>query len=97
MTAEIDESLVTQAVSGDHKALSQLLDRFAPRIQREVAGQISQQWRSALDAEDIMQVTFLEAFPAGGSPAGLRFAGFRRLADAHCQEQLAGCDSRIAG
>lgn len=60
--ATTDDELVPRAVSGDRKALSSLLDRCGDQIARRLGGEIGQQWRSVLDVEDVMQVTFVEAF-----------------------------------
>jgi len=57
-----DEAIFARAVSGDPNALSDLLDRFGPQVERRLAGKLNPQWRSAMDIEDIMQVTFLEVF-----------------------------------
>ncbi|MCZ6653780.1 MAG: RNA polymerase sigma factor [Planctomycetota bacterium] len=57
-----DQTLLTQAAAGDKDALSEVLDRFGPQVEHQLESKIGQQWRGALDAEDIMQVTFLEVF-----------------------------------
>lgn len=53
-------TLIPQAVAGDEVALTALLERFGPEVARAL--HISPQWRSAVDADDVMQVTYLEAF-----------------------------------
>jgi RNA polymerase sigma-70 factor (ECF subfamily) len=55
-----EDALVTQAVDGDDDSLSTLLKRCGPRLQRELT--IADRYRSVLDAEDVMQVTYVEAF-----------------------------------
>ena len=54
--------MVSKAVAGDHEALSELLQQHAPAMRRKLARAIGDAWRSSVDAEDVMQVTFLEAF-----------------------------------
>lgn len=70
---ETDQTLLTRAVAGDADALSVLLRRHGPAAQARLA--IAPQWRSMLEPEDVMQVTYLEAFmqidrfdPARGTP-----------------------------
>lgn len=60
---ELDESILTnRAASGDMDALSELLAEHGPRISRQLSTQIRAVHRRVLDAEDVMQVTYLEAF-----------------------------------
>jgi RNA polymerase sigma factor (sigma-70 family) len=54
--------LVEQAVAGDMDALSTLLTEHGPGIANRLATQIRPVYRGLLDAEDVMQVTYLEAF-----------------------------------
>ncbi len=79
--AGTDDELVRQAVQGDHDALSALLARYGLPIERQLQGLIARQWRSVLDVEDVMQVTYLEAFlqikQCPASDAGA-FAGWLR-------------------
>ncbi|RMF72428.1 MAG: sigma-70 family RNA polymerase sigma factor [Planctomycetota bacterium] len=64
--AHADESrarrLIRAAVDGDGDALEALLEQFGPVAAHRIAAEIGAQWRSALDVDDIMQVTYLEAF-----------------------------------
>ena len=55
-----DDALVERAVAGEDEALSQLLERHGLRIRNELS--INPKWRSILDPDDVMQVTYLEAF-----------------------------------
>ncbi len=56
------DSLVQEAVQGDSRALSALLEHFGPRVAGHLNGQIASEWRASIQVEDVMQVTFLEAF-----------------------------------
>lgn len=51
-----------QAVAGDVQALRQLLDRHGRTVRDKLAGGINSRWQSVLDADDVMQTTYLEAF-----------------------------------
>jgi RNA polymerase sigma-70 factor (ECF subfamily) len=55
-----DDELVKRAVRGDQDALSTLLNLYGPQIQSTL--DIGRRWRSSIEAEDVMQVTYLEAF-----------------------------------
>ncbi|HPF38813.1 MAG TPA: RNA polymerase sigma factor [Phycisphaerae bacterium] len=57
-----EESVVAQAVSGDEEALAKLLHLAAPQLRARLASAISSKWNSVLDVDDVLQVTYLEAF-----------------------------------
>ena len=59
---EPDVQLLEQAVGGDATALRALLARYGPQLRKRIRGKIGKQWRSVLDADDVIQVTYLEAF-----------------------------------
>src|ERR1043166_2811080 len=58
----IDPILLQQAVEGDAAALRVLLEHFGGEVRNRIRGMIDKRWRSHLDEDDIMQVTYLEAF-----------------------------------
>ena len=58
--AESESNLIAQAVEGDRDALTTLLRKYGPRLRQHL--RISRTWRGWLDAEDVLQVTYLEAF-----------------------------------
>lgn len=53
---------VQKAVAGDEDALALLLGRHGPGVREQVLPTIATKWRTVLDVDDIMQVTYLEAF-----------------------------------
>ncbi|HUN80000.1 MAG TPA: RNA polymerase sigma factor [Phycisphaerae bacterium] len=57
-----DAKLLQQSVEGDAGALRILLERFGGEVRRRIAGRIEKKWQSVLDEDDVMQVTYLEAF-----------------------------------
>ena len=67
-----EDELVALAKAGDKDALSQLLVRHGPAVRRGL--HINPKWRSVLEADDVMQVTYFDAF--------LHIAEFRSGADA---------------
>lgn len=60
--SDSDEALVARAADGDRDALSELLQRFGPQVRERIAPKIGDEWRAAIDVEDVMQVTYLDAF-----------------------------------
>lgn len=62
-TGQPDElDLIERASSGDEAALADLLRLVGPIVTERLRTKIAAQWRSSLDVEDVMQVTYLEAF-----------------------------------
>ncbi len=57
-----EEQIVTRAIAGDEDALTSVLRRFGPVVRDRIKHRIGTQWRSAVDEDDVMQVTYLEAF-----------------------------------
>lgn len=57
-----DDQLLAGAASGDPEALKALLERYGPPVRATIDAEIGQTWRSAIDADDVMQVTYMEAF-----------------------------------
>lgn len=63
------------ARAGDADALSRLLLRFGPQVRANLT--IQPHWRAAIDADDIMQVTYTDAFLRIGSCAARHEGAFR--------------------
>ncbi|HVZ93185.1 MAG TPA: RNA polymerase sigma factor [Phycisphaerales bacterium] len=60
---EPDElQLVNRAVAGDEDALTELLEREGPPLRERMGPKIGAPWRSQIDADDVMQITYMEAF-----------------------------------
>jgi RNA polymerase sigma-70 factor (ECF subfamily) len=80
---EQDDGTLAKAVAGDQAALSRLLERFGAEVASEL--RISPKWRGIVDADDVMQVTYLEAFLGirgfkPGGPGAFK-AWLRRIAE----------------
>jgi DNA-directed RNA polymerase specialized sigma24 family protein/DNA-binding XRE family transcriptional regulator len=56
------QPLLARALSGDADALSALLKQAAPSLRASLKGRIGRRWQSLLEADDVLQVTFVEAF-----------------------------------
>lgn len=72
--AEATDQLLTKALAGDQRALIALLEEIGPQVRARIATKISPTWRTLVDEDDVMQVTYLEAvmrlqsFTNGGVP-----------------------------
>jgi len=62
MSDEESLELMKRAVSGDLQALTELLEACGPIVRQRLANAISPLWRSAIDEDDVMQVSYMEAF-----------------------------------
>lgn len=87
-----DDQSLQSAIAGDVPAMSQLLREHAPALRAQII--IEPQWRSVLDPDDILQVTFLEAFLRIGSFSdqgpGALLAWLRRIADNNLRDAIKG-------
>ncbi|MCB9858216.1 MAG: sigma-70 family RNA polymerase sigma factor [Phycisphaerales bacterium] len=57
-----EESHIAKAVAGDEESLATLLHQAAPQLRAKLGASISAKWQSVLDVDDVLQVTYLEAF-----------------------------------
>lgn len=93
MPQDDEDKLLGVAVAGDQAALSELLARHGPPLAARIAAGIGAKWRSVLDADDVMQVTYVEAFlhirdfvPRG---PGAFAAWLRRIAENNLRDAIA--------
>ena len=49
-------------MAGDALALRPLLERYGSQVRQAIRGKIGRRWQALLDEDDVMQVTYLEAF-----------------------------------
>lgn len=94
MDSEREAACVQGAVAGDEEALSELLAVFGPEVRERLKSKIGPQWRGTLDEDDVMQVTYLEAFlrinqfkPRG---AGSFMAWLSQVAENNLRDALRG-------
>ncbi|MBI1827672.1 MAG: sigma-70 family RNA polymerase sigma factor [Planctomycetes bacterium] len=59
---ESDQELLARAISGEEGALCVLLEQYGIQLHAELEIRIGAKYRGLVDADDIVQVTFLEAF-----------------------------------
>ena len=57
-----DTELLERAVAGDAAALRPLLECYGSQVRQAIRGKIGRRWQALLDEDDVMQVTYLEAF-----------------------------------
>lgn len=87
-----DLSQLRQAISGNHDALASLLARHGPPVCAALA--INPKWQSVVSPEDVMQVTYLEAFlrisdfQISGAPHTAFAAWLRRIADNNLRDAV---------
>lgn len=89
-----EDSLVQAAVAGDEDALATLLEEHGVAVREGLS--INPQWRAMLDPDDVMQVTYLEAFLRirtlqHPSPAGFA-AWLRRIAENNLRDVVRWLD-----
>ncbi|MFG0327689.1 MAG: RNA polymerase sigma factor [Phycisphaerales bacterium JB037] len=60
--AASDTELIMQAQAGSDAAAEELLERHGGIVRARIATKIGQVWKSSIDEDDVMQVTYLEAF-----------------------------------
>jgi len=58
----VEEQLTTAAAQGDEAALSRLLKQYDGELHGRISTKIGRPYRGSLDADDVLQVTYLEAF-----------------------------------
>ncbi|MGD9691349.1 MAG: RNA polymerase sigma factor [Phycisphaerales bacterium] len=93
--------LVRAASEGDDSALMTLLRHAGPGLRMHLASRIGSVWRSVLDEDDVLQVTFLEAFlrmrsfrpPEGPGAADAFFGWLRRIAENNLTDAIRGLES----
>ena len=55
------DGLLKKAKAGDQAALMEVLENAGPQIRARLASKISGPWKAAIDEDDVMQVTYIEA------------------------------------
>ncbi|MFN0136020.1 MAG: RNA polymerase sigma factor [Phycisphaerae bacterium] len=83
---------VRAAIDGDTAAMAELLREHAATLRGQLS--IDAKWQSIIDVDDVLQVTYLEAFLRIGSFAdtgpGSLLAWLRRIADNNLRDAIKG-------
>ena len=94
MSLDNEEALVNSASGGDEAALCTLLEHCGPIVRDRVKPKIGAQWRTSLDEDDVMQVTYLESFLLVGQfkyrGAGSFLAWLSQVAENNLRDALRG-------
>lgn len=92
-----EAQLVARAIDGSEPAITALLERFGPQVRHRLIGKIATTWQAVLDLDDVMQVTYLEAFlqienfkPKGGNGAFL--AWLTQVAENNLRDAVRGLE-----
>lgn len=92
--ADDGEKLLERAVGGDRAALAELLTKYGPMLRAEL--NIDRRWQTVLEADDVLQVTYLEAFLHITSFAPNGLAGFytwlKRIAENNLRDAIKGLE-----
>lgn len=97
MTGPHDElTLAKRAVGGDEEALALLLEQEGPVVRERLEHRIGAAWRSVLDADDVMQVSYMEAFLRIGKftpqgPGAFR-AWLQQIAENNLRDAIKGLE-----
>lgn len=93
--AEAEDPRIRAAIGGDMAALSGLLREYGPRLREQLS--IDKRWQSVLDADDVLQVTYLEAFQkvAGFLPGGPNafYGWLKRIAENNLRDAIKGLEA----
>ncbi len=89
MDSRTDDTLLVAAKAGDKEALGELLVRHGPVVRSGL--QINPKWQSVLEPNDVMQVTYFEAFEqidrfSGNGPSFRRW--LRRIANNNLKDAI---------
>lgn len=60
--AASETDLVARAIRGDSEALTDLLEQEGPAVRQRIESTLNSVWRSSFDPDDVMQVSYMEAF-----------------------------------
>lgn len=87
---------LTAARAGDIDALERLLLHFGPQVRQTL--EINPKWRSVIEADDIMQVTYMEAFTRIGQFVGTTTGAFanwlRQIASHNLRDAIRALERR---
>lgn len=87
-----DARRIEEAVGGSREALRSLLEAYGPQVWNEMRGKIGPAWRASIDPDDVMQVTYIEAFLQIGRLTARDAGGFvgwlRRIAENNLRDAI---------
>lgn len=85
-----------KAAAGDRDALTALLGTHGSEVRRRIASRIGAHWRSSIDEDDVLQVTYVEAFLRIGAYAsrgeGSFLSWLTQIADNNLRDAIRGLE-----
>lgn len=95
-TNQPQDPRIAAAIAGDTEALSALLREHGPRLREQLS--IDSKWRSVLDVDDVMQVTYMEAFlnieKLGPGGLGAFYSWLRRIAENNLRDAIRALEAQ---
>lgn len=96
-----DDQLLPRAVAGDQAALAALLERHGAVVRATLQRSYHRRLKGEVDLDDVMQVTYLEAFlrigaftwPSSGGGSGAFSAWLRRIAENNIRDAIRKSDA----
>ena len=96
MSNHSSPSLFAQAKSGDPDAIALLLESCASQVAGRIRPKIGTVWQSSFSVEDVMQITFVEAFQQFGRFEGAEerslVAWLTKIASNNLQDAIRGLE-----
>ena len=93
-----DSALLSAAAAGDATALRTLLKRHGPKARGAIRDKIGPQWQSVLDADDVMQIAYMEAFlhieQIESNHAGMFVNWLKRIAENALRDAIKGLERK---
>lgn len=93
-----DGELLSAAGEGDAQALRALLKRHGRKARNAIRGKIGPQWQSVMDADDVMQVAYMEAFlhieQVEAANAGMFVNWLKRIAENALRDAIKGLERK---
>jgi len=92
--SETQNDRLKKAIAGDRKSFELLLAEVGSEVRNTLS--ITEKWRSVLDADDVMQVTYMEAFMRvgrfSGDDVGAFRAWLRQIAQNNLRDAIKGLE-----
>ncbi|MCB9844437.1 MAG: sigma-70 family RNA polymerase sigma factor [Phycisphaeraceae bacterium] len=87
-----ERALIDKARRGDEEALTALLEAHGPTLRGRIGAKIGQHWKSLIDEEDVLQISYLEVFLRIGSfvdhGSGAFLAWVSRIAENNLKDAI---------
>jgi len=89
--------LLSSAFAGDERALAELIQGITPELRRRIHLKIGSRYRSQLAVDDVLQITFIEAFLNASSCGAQNDTAFRNwllsIAENNIRDAIRGLEA----